>query len=144
MKYFKCVFLFACLFFGANQIKAQHNIEFVTEKGVEALVEKHKEFNEKANNIPGYRLNVFFASGNNSKSAAFEVKKRFEDKYPKVKAYIVFETPNFKVKAGDFRTRSEARGFQLKIRNDFPNAFVIKEDINPLYSKPIEEEKSSK
>ncbi len=103
--------------------------EVIQDSRIDELVEKHIKVNEIANTIPGFRINIFFQSGNNSKTNANQAKTNFITKYPEVEAYVVFDEPNFKVKVGDFRTRMEARGFVEKIKADFPDAFVIKDNI---------------
>ena len=103
--------------------------EVIQDSRIDELVEKHIKVNEIANTIPGFRINIFFQSGNNSKTNANQAKTNFITKYPEVEAYVVFDEPNFKVKVGDFRTRMEARGFVEKIKANFPDAFVIKDNI---------------
>ena len=58
-----------------------------------------------------------------------QCKTLFNAKYPDIEAYVVYEEPNFKVKIGDFRTRMEARGFVQQIKTEFPDAFVILDQI---------------
>ena len=112
---------------------AQNNngkLEVIQDEKVDELLNKHIKVNETSNTISGFRINIFFKSGNNSKANAYQIKTAFNTKYPGIEAYVVYEEPNFKVKVGDFRTRMEARGFLLKIKSDFPEAFVIKDQIN--------------
>lgn len=110
---------------------SQHNnIRFIQDDRVDELISKHIEANRIQQNIPGFRINIFFQSGNNSKANANIVRLQFIEKYPSVEAYVVYEEPHFKVKVGDFRTRMEARGFLQQIKLDFPDAFVIKDMIN--------------
>ena len=111
------------------QNKPEGKKEIVQDKRIDELVQKHIKVNEIANTIPGFRINIFFQSGNNSKTNANQAKAAFIAKYPEIDAYVVFDEPNFKVKVGDFRTRMEARGFVEKIKQDFPDAFVIKDNI---------------
>ncbi|MCX6232005.1 MAG: SPOR domain-containing protein [Bacteroidetes bacterium] len=106
------------------------NVEIIQDEKVDELLKKHVKVNEVANTIPGFRINIFFQSGNNSKAGAMQCKSNFIAKYPDIEAYVVYEEPNFKVKVGDFRTRMEARGFVQQIKMDFPDAFVIKDLIN--------------
>lgn len=103
--------------------------EVVQDGKVDELIQKYIKVNEVANTIPGFRINIFFQSGNNSKTNANQAKAAFIAKYPDIEAYVVFDEPNYKVKVGDFRTRMEARGFVEKIKADFPDAFVIKDNI---------------
>ena len=124
---------FITIFFAAfNLLSAQNNegsLDVIQDSRVNELQEKHIQFNEVVNTISGFRVNIFFQSGNNSKNMANQIRAKFAEKYPDIPAYIVFEEPNFKVKVGDFRTRVEARGFLEKIKIDFPDAFVSKDEI---------------
>jgi hypothetical protein len=127
-----CIVLLVIVFGFSARLFAQTpgNPELVQDEKVDELVKKHIKVNEVANTIPGFRINIFFQSGNNSKAGAMQCKTNFNAKYPDVEAYVVYEEPNFKVKVGDFRTRMEARGFIQQIKTDFPDAFVIKDQIN--------------
>jgi len=104
--------------------------DLIQDEKIDELLNLHLKVNEIANTIPGFRINIFFQSGNNSKTGAMQCKSGFNEKFPDIEAYVVYEEPNFKVKVGDFRTRMEARGFVLQIKMDFPDAFVIKDQIN--------------
>ncbi len=105
-------------------------VDIIQDQKIDELLSKHIKVNEIANTIPGFRINIFFQSGNNSKAGAMQCKVLFNAKYPDIETYVVYEEPNFKVKVGDFRTRMEARGFVQKIKMEFPDAFVIKDQIN--------------
>ena len=129
-KYTINILLILAFAFSANaQSQSEGKKEVVQDSKVDELLEKHIKVNEVANTIPGFRINIFFQSGNNSKNNANQAKSAFIAKYPNLEAYVVFDEPNFKVKVGDFRTRMEARGFVEKIKADFPDAFVIKDYI---------------
>lgn len=125
------------MFILVNISYAQHNnVRFVQDERVDELLSKHIEANKLQQTIPGFRINIFFQSGNNSKANANNIRLQFIEKYPNIEAYVVYEEPHFKVKVGDFRTRMEARGFLQQIKFDFPDAFVIKDMINfPKLSK---------
>ncbi|MEI6347605.1 MAG: SPOR domain-containing protein [Bacteroidota bacterium] len=104
------------------------------------LINEHKKANAKIGAIQGFRIQIFFDSGNNSKTNAEQVKSKFLAQHPEVVAYLTFKEPNFRVRVGDFRTRNEARGFLKKIINEYQNAFVIKDEIKypPLTQVEIE------
>ena len=123
------LFILAFASIANAQNKTVGNKEAVQDNRIDELVQKHIKVNEIANTIPGFRINIFFQSGNNSKANANQAKTAFITKYPDMDAYVVFEEPNFKVKVGNFRTRMEARGFVEDIKADFPDAFVIKDNI---------------
>ncbi len=80
--------------------------------------------------INGYRVQIYFDSGNQSKKKANDVKTQFLAKKPDVPCYLVYQAPNFKVRVGDFRSRYEAYKLYREIRNDFPSAYIVKDEIS--------------
>jgi hypothetical protein len=97
----------------------------VGDSRISTLVAKHIAFNEKRESIRGFRVQIFFDSGNNSKSRAITAMNEFKAKYSETGVYLMFQEPNFKVRVGDFRTRMDAQRFLHKIADDYPNAFVV-------------------
>jgi hypothetical protein len=100
----------------------------VSDSRVSSLVAKHIAFNEARGSIKGFRIQIFFDSGNNSKSKAVSALNEFKAKHSKIGAYLTFQEPNYKVRVGDFRTRMDAQRFLHKIAEDYPNAFVVKDN----------------
>lgn len=80
--------------------------------------------------IPGYRIQIFFDSGSNSSDRAKTASEEFGKKYQDIPSYITWKAPNFRVRVGDFRTRLEAEKALQTIAKDYPNAWVIKDEIN--------------
>lgn len=97
---------------------------------VDSLLALHRMMNAQYPNIPGYRIQIFFESGNNSKSKAMQVYKGFVEKYPDQTAYISFAEPNYRVRVGDFRTRLEAEEFLRKIEGSYKGAWIGSDRIN--------------
>jgi hypothetical protein len=94
------------------------------------LVSKHTAANRlNTGKLMGFCVQICFESGNNSRERAEKYRASFLSKYPKSTAYLTFKEPNFRVRVGDFRTRSEARGFREKIAADFPQSFVVKDEV---------------
>lgn len=110
-------------------IKAQE-INVQKEAGIEELTTKYIQANEKVKSISGFRVQIFFDSGNNSRNAAETTQSKFRAKYHGIPSYLTFREPNFRIRVGDFRTRHQARGFLRQIQADYPNGFVIKDEIN--------------
>jgi len=135
MKVFKfsLFFLFINILFISN-IKAQnHNsgtVEIIQDNRIGDLVKKHIALNKKQEGISGYRIQIFFDSGANSRERAVNVKTKFLTKYPDESIYVLFQEPNYKVRVGDFRTRMDAKGFLNKISKEYGNAFIVKDEIN--------------
>jgi hypothetical protein len=125
--------IFCCILLAGislNPIAQEHpQVSVKQADEIRLLLEKHRDICKLFPEIDGFRIQIYFNSGHNSKSQAFEVYKQFIANYPGVEAYVSYQEPNYKVRAGDFRTRLEAEGFLRKIQADYPSAFVIKDQV---------------
>ena len=133
LNYFRIFFLIIILFFSTS-IYSQNNVSrqkvtVIQDPKIVSLVEKHIYLNEKQK-ISGWRVQIFFESGNNSKSRAYNKKGLFMTMYPGTGVYLMFQSPYYKVRVGDFRSRMDAEGFKQKLMGEFPDAFVVKDEIN--------------
>jgi hypothetical protein len=106
------------------------NIRLIQDDKVDLLVSKHIQINQNRKGIDGFRIQIFFDSGNNSKTRAQSIYETFLAKYPNIGAYLTFKTPNYKVRIGDFRTKLDAQRFLNEILTDYPNAWIIEDQIN--------------
>jgi hypothetical protein len=109
--------------------KGNGHIQVIQDDKVDLLVSKHIQINQNRNGIDGYRIQIFFDSGNNSKTKAQSIYEGFKAKYPDVRAYLSFKSPNYKVRVGDFRTRLDAQRFLNEIIDEYPNAWIIADMI---------------
>ena len=69
----------------------------------------------------GYRVQVF--DDNNPRTArsnAEAAHRRLAAEFPEMRSYISFNSPYWRVKAGDFRTRAEAEAAMAEIQHAFP------------------------
>lgn len=135
MHRFKYAFLLAFLFFqliGSAQVnfRDEFRIPLNKEQRLDSLIMLHKRLNLMNSTISGYRVQIYFESGNYSKSKALEAKKEFEAAYPNQNAYVTFDEPYYRVKVGDFRTKIEARGFLKEIIRKYPSAFEVEDMIS--------------
>jgi hypothetical protein len=80
--------------------------------------------------IPGYRIQIFSDSGINSSDRAKQARDQFLFMFPDIQAYVSWKAPNYRVRVGDFKIRLEAEKVLQTIINDYPNAWVIKDEIN--------------
>ncbi len=110
----------------------------ISDYRINTLVEKHKTWCDNRGSIKGFRIQIFFDSGNNSKSKAVSAMSEFRSKHSKVEAYLMFQEPNYKVRVGDFRTRMDAQRFLHKIADAYSNAFIVKD--NEINFPPLDEE----
>ncbi|MBN1133018.1 MAG: hypothetical protein JXR52_12855 [Bacteroidales bacterium] len=91
---------------------------------------KHLLKNKQASGIPGYRIRIFSESGVGAKDRQKRVRANFLSLYPTVDAYYSYDGLNFKVYVGDCRTRSEASLLYDRVSRNFPNAIIVRDNIN--------------
>ena len=132
--------LFSLLIFQSVQAQ-QGKVEVIADDRIELLIDKHKYHNRHQPVLEGWRVQIFFDAGANSKSKASEIQNRFTTRHQGTEAYLSFKEPYYRVRVGDFRSRIEAEGFLQKIKSEYPNAFAVSEMINP---PPIAKEPENK
>ena len=80
--------------------------------------------------LRGYRVCIFFDNGQDARAGAIAAKKLFEENYPGIKVYMVYENPYFKVAVGDCLTTEEAIILKGRVSSAFPKAFVKNETLS--------------
>jgi hypothetical protein len=105
-------------------------VKIVQDERVDLLVNKHIQINQTRDGIEGYRIQIFFDSGTNSKTKAQSIFESFKARYPETGAYLTFKAPNYKARVGDFRTKLDAQRYLNSIIDEYPNAWVIEDMIN--------------
>lgn len=76
--------------------------------------------------VRGFRVQIYMGP---SRSDAYEAQARFQRLFDDIDTYISYEEPNYRVKVGDFRSRSSAEQLMHSLRQQFTNVFVHTEDI---------------
>jgi hypothetical protein len=94
---------------------------------LDKLIDWHIQNNKRREGIEGYRVEIFFST--NDKQKALDKKVEFLSKYPEYNVHVLFISPNFRVRVGDFRTKNEALKLFKKIEKDYRGAFVVKDNI---------------
>lgn len=120
--------LFLLPFAGAAQTPSSDSLQrdVNADPRLKTAISKHTEINSKAK-MKGYRIQLH-SSGDQEKAKA--VKSRFLSKYAsEIHAYQFYDSPNFKVRVGDFRTHLEAYQFLQKIKAEYPQAFIVECEI---------------
>jgi hypothetical protein len=113
-------------------LMAQHgHLELVQDSRVETLIEKNIFLNRHNYSMEGWRIQIFFDAGANSKRKATEALRTFNEQFPETEAYLSFKEPYYRVRVGDFRSRLEAEGFLKKLHGYYPSAFATSDFINP-------------
>ncbi len=143
----KYVLISLCLMLWGAGISAQTaaakegSLEIIQDPRIPMLIERHISLNTSLPGImEGYRIQIYFDSGSDSKKRAMDVRADFIGRYPGIPAYLSFQEPFFKVRIGDYRIKLEADGQLQKILVNYPNAYVVRDRINfPLLGEKSDE-----
>jgi hypothetical protein len=103
------------------------NVEASSE--IADLLRQQYDQSRKAGTFPGYRLQLYFGSGVQARAHAEKVRADFNTLHPETKVYLIFKSPDFIVRAGDFRSKSEALKVLKSLTAGFSNAFIVSDEI---------------
>lgn len=125
-----CCFIFIigfCNFaFASNDtiiVYKDARLEVLTQKQI--LINKHASMLTSNGQYKGFRVQVI---STNNRDEAFKVKSDLLLNFPNQKCYIVFQTPNYKIRIGNFLKREEAENFRNQISKYFKQGIYVVED----------------
>ena len=113
---------------------------------VDILVKKQAQINEETTKegrktAKGYRLLVI---NTNKRDEAIAAKTKVYTYFPDLKAYLIYQSPYFKVKVGNFKDRKDADDFRKELSTLFPNGVFIINDIIEIKPDKNKEEDNRK
>ena len=106
-------------FLSANVFAQTGTVEVNQDRKVDALLKAKKEVNVSESN---YKIQIY--SGN--RPGAERAQSEFRYSYGEWPSTKEFETPNYKIWVGNFKTRLEADRALVKIKRKFAHAFYFK------------------
>lgn len=114
--------LLVLLLFNYKMTAQVQNIEKNQGLKLEQLLIEKRKLNPSLNIEDSYKIQIFSGSNELAKKnlALFRLEFRTLD------ATIIFNTPNYKVWIGNYKTRMEAERNLIEIRKKFTNALLIK------------------
>jgi hypothetical protein len=129
----------------AFAVSAQDTSSVVVHKDprLDVLLKKQGDINaaiKKANarTARGFRVLVI---NTNKRDEAIAAKTKLYTNFPELKAYLVYQSPYFRLKVGNFKTREEAQQYQKSLGYYFPKGvFVIPDTIEVTPEKDDENE----
>lgn len=128
-----------------ERINASGDIEVVVPAALEARLQKvapaadadaaDTRDNAATQGRVGYRIQVFDDnSPRTARSEAQSRKRQMESRFPEWRSYVQFNSPYWRVKVGDFRTRGEAEAAIEDMRRAFPGISqqlrIVRDRIN--------------
>ena len=89
---------------------------------IDQLLKEKRKLNTGLFLNEGYKIQIFYGNSEESKKKLQEFKKEFKD----LDGTIIFNSPNYKVWIGNFKTRIEVERAMVDIKKKYPTALIIK------------------
>ncbi len=116
------VLIVFCCFTVVLSHAQEGEVTITQDERIEQLMEIKKTMNKNDDGEKRYRIQIY----NGTLSGARNVIAGFKTGFSDWPCDILFETPNYKVLVGKYRTRLEADRYLVKIKERYPNAFIPK------------------
>jgi hypothetical protein len=81
--------------------------------------------------MDGFRIQIYSSSNRNARDESNKARAAFISKFPDIISYQLYAEPGyFKIRAGDFRTKTEATKLFMLVSKEFPDAYLVPDIIN--------------
>lgn len=121
------ILLLACSYMGFSQ----DTIYVRRDARLEMLEGKQAAYNKIAGKMTsnglyhGYRLQVL---NTRSREQAFQVKAELLQHFPEQKTYLLYQSPYFKVRIGNFLEKADAEDFRKQVMTRYPQGVFVIDD----------------
>ncbi len=118
-KFFYSTFVMILFNFSAysQDTKVKYN-DTLTER----LFQLKKDYNKRIFESTFYTIQIYYGS----LEMADSIIKDFNESFEEIKSELIFETPNYKVRIGEFKDQNTAAQKLEEIRRIYPESFLIK------------------
>lgn len=100
----------------------QQNLNLKQDPKFEQLLNEKQKINSSMVANERYNIQIFTGNSEGARSALYSCKQEF----PSLPGTIVFNTPNYKVWIGNFRTRIDAERNMMELKKRYPNLVLLK------------------
>ena len=122
MKNIKFSIVIFMFLFSLWDISAQDENVFYNDTLTKRFFQIKKDFSKKTFESTYYTIQIFYGNLNDADSIYNDFKENYKD----VRSELIFETPNYKVRIGEYKDINVAAQSLEKIRRIYPGSFIIK------------------
>jgi len=90
------------------------------------ITELVKRYNSMNHVQKGFRVQIYLGS----RTGQSKARSKFMSRYPDYHTYLDYQAPNFKVRVGDFKKRTDAERLLYMLRTEFPGAYIVPDEVN--------------
>ena len=124
-KRIKIIELFYLFLFITSPLIGQENNQSINQdSSIYKLLRLKTDYNKKIFESSFYTIQIYYGDLKEADS----ISKAFSEEFKEIKTSLIFETPNYKVRVGNFKTIIDASINLEKIKRKFRGAFILKND----------------
>jgi len=124
-KRIKIIELFYLFLFITSPLISQENNQSINQdSSIYKLLRLKTDYNKKIFESSFYTIQIYYGDLKEADS----ISKAFSEEFKEIETSLIFETPNYKVRVGNFKTIIDASKNLEKIKRKFRGAFILKND----------------
>ena len=122
----KIVVLFYLFLFITSSVFGQENNQSINQdSSITKLLKLKTDYNKKIFESSFYTIQIYYGD----LSEADSILKVFSEEFNEIETSLIFETPNYKVRVGNFKNIIDASKNLESIKRKFRSAFILKNDV---------------
>ena len=129
--------ILSLLFVGSTvtaQVDSTNPVLVDKDPRIEQLVKKQIEINEVTTResrryVQGFRIQVMNSP---DRVKVFAAKAKVFEQFPDWKPYLLYQSPNYKLRIGNFKTQDEAQDAMRQLSKLFPSGLYVIPDVIEL------------
>lgn len=102
-------------------------INMYVDPAIEQLIQRHIQFNRQKPVVHGFRIQIIQDS---DRDAVRAEKSKLLNEYPQIRVYESYDSPFYKIRVGNYKTRFEAQSDFVNIKKDFRMSFIVPDVID--------------
>ena len=124
------VLVLALVFTFIYAVESTAQVTIIQSSDIQTLLDKEKSINKSTTTVRGWSIQIL---SSDDRTKVTELKTTFLNTYPNIAVDWDYEAPYYKLRAGAFRTKAEATRLLYKLREQFPDAYTVKNNnISPI------------
>ena len=121
----KIVVLFYLFLFITSSVFGQENNQSINQdSSITKLLKLKTDYNKKIYESSFYTIQIYYGDLKEADS----ILKVFSEEFEEIETSLIFETPNYKVRVGNFKNIIDASKNLENIKRKFRSAFILKND----------------
>ena len=111
----------------SGHIQATGDIQITTEGPIDLLMSRYYYMNSKNPEIKVFRIQM---ANSTNRQVVYEAKSKFLQHFREYRADVDFQQPYYKLRTGFYKERYDAYRMLREIKERFPQAYLVHEEVN--------------